>query len=65
MEEGMTKDTITTGGVEIPRVEYLELCKKANQAKIEEFGEDIRPVRDYAFQIGYIRGARCELTETK
>ena len=61
----MTKDIITTGGVEIPRVEYLDLCKQANEAKVEEFGEEVSPIRDYAFQIGYIRGARFKLTKTK
>ena len=56
----MTEDTITVGEVTIPWKEYIELCDQARESRIEEWGEESGPLRDYAFQAGYIRGVLKE-----
>ena len=52
----MREDTIRIDDVEIPLKEYIILCKQAYEQKVKAFGEDVKPLRDYAFQEGYIRG---------
>ena len=51
------KDSITINGIPVDPEEYKEICDKADRSKVNTYGEDPSPIRDYAFQLGYVMGS--------